>query len=401
MRPVAGDSRDQDRAISSILFLCAPRFETDPRLVEAFARDLASRVTGKLTNAELSIWRDKYQLRSGNLWDERICEAVRLSAVLIVLLTPKWIESEYCRKEYQLFVEEVESNYGAGEYVLVILGKEFENQSRHFDNAQSDVVAGLNKRQYKRANDAAFLRRNPDRRVLLIDEVADDLAGMVERLRGISGQATARTKIDIRRRPSDAESLAHNLSDVDIFAGAEVVIRPPVGNNARPVLAYVAFIERLYVKTEQIRVVFGVQRCFLSIDDGGTGKLLPLENLRIAGRGTMSYVPYRHAQTALTVCVTAAAGSTLGALPMTVAEGENYLSNVALLKSDAQVSDLKAEISISLSTEGLWIEGAEGRISPRTTRKLEVITNILIERDQNAETRGRITRPVPIYERDR
>ncbi len=72
-----------------------------------------------------------------------------------------------------------------------------------------------------------------------------------------------------------------------------------------------------------------------------------------------------------------------------------------MLKADAQVNSLHAELSISLSPEGLWIQGEEGlNISTRTRNKLAAIANVLIERDQNANAAGLIKRSVPISERE-
>ena len=52
---------------------------TDPQLVEAFTSVLEQRVSGKLTNAKLVIWRDVNKIRLGNRWDDRIGEAVKAS----------------------------------------------------------------------------------------------------------------------------------------------------------------------------------------------------------------------------------------------------------------------------------------------------------------------------------
>jgi len=88
--------------------------DTDPQLVEAFTVALEKRVNAKLTNARFMIWRDEEGLRTGDQWAHKLEEAVRSSDILIVLLTPRWIDSDFCRKEYLVF-EEVEAARNVGE----------------------------------------------------------------------------------------------------------------------------------------------------------------------------------------------------------------------------------------------------------------------------------------------
>ena len=66
------------------------------------------------------IWRDEEGLRIGDQWAHKLEEAVRSSDILIVLLTPRWIDSDFCRKEYLVF-EEVEATRNVGEYIVPIL----------------------------------------------------------------------------------------------------------------------------------------------------------------------------------------------------------------------------------------------------------------------------------------
>jgi hypothetical protein len=116
--------------------------DTDPKLVEALTKRLEKRVSGKLTNARFSIWQDVCNLRTGDRWDDRIDDAVRASHVFIILLTPKWYESPYCRKEYQIF-QGVEVDFEVGEYVVPLLARPIDRQVENFDQAQKDVYDSL------------------------------------------------------------------------------------------------------------------------------------------------------------------------------------------------------------------------------------------------------------------
>jgi hypothetical protein len=88
--------------------------KVSPNLITDFTSELEGRVASKLTNARFSIWRDEEGLRTGERWNEKIEAQLRGSHVLIVLLTPQWIGSDYCRKEY-LFFEEIEDSREVGE----------------------------------------------------------------------------------------------------------------------------------------------------------------------------------------------------------------------------------------------------------------------------------------------
>jgi hypothetical protein len=157
--------------------------EIDPDLIEALTARLEKRVTRKLTNASFAIWRDTNNLRTGDRWDERIGDAVRASQVFIVLMTPKWFESAYCRKEYQIF-QQVERGIAVGEYVVPLLAHAVEKQIKRFNREQKAAYEDLNRRQYKKTIAADFLALTKDQREGLIDEIADDIEGMIERLRG-------------------------------------------------------------------------------------------------------------------------------------------------------------------------------------------------------------------------
>jgi hypothetical protein len=77
--------------------------DTDPTLAAALTVELEKRVTARLVNARFAIWRDTKGLRTGARWDATIERAVHESDILIVLLGPRWLDSQYCRKEYAIF----------------------------------------------------------------------------------------------------------------------------------------------------------------------------------------------------------------------------------------------------------------------------------------------------------
>jgi short-subunit dehydrogenase len=79
----------------------------------------------RLANASLKVWGDE-RIRIGAKWNNAIEEELRASHILILLLNPKWIESDYCRKEYTVF-EQTESSRSSADYVAPILIMDVEN----------------------------------------------------------------------------------------------------------------------------------------------------------------------------------------------------------------------------------------------------------------------------------
>jgi hypothetical protein len=93
--------------------------ETDQRLVEALTIELERRVASRLVNDSFVIWRDVKGIRTANFWNPTIEDALQSSDLMIILLTPRWITSDYCRKEYAIF-REIESSEGTTSLVAPI-----------------------------------------------------------------------------------------------------------------------------------------------------------------------------------------------------------------------------------------------------------------------------------------
>ncbi|ESW73472.1 toll/interleukin-1 receptor domain-containing protein [Mesorhizobium sp. C277A] len=156
----------------------------DPDLVEAFTRQLELRVSNKFTNAKFAIWRDTENIRIGERWNAKIESAINSSDIMILLLSPKWVESDYCRKEYLPF-KAVELNKSVGEYVAPLLVREIAGQKKHFTEEQNETVLEIEQRQYVETLAASFVDLTKDQRTSLVEQIADDIAGMVERMRDL------------------------------------------------------------------------------------------------------------------------------------------------------------------------------------------------------------------------
>ncbi|WP_395696944.1 toll/interleukin-1 receptor domain-containing protein [Methylocella sp.] len=112
------------RVLSAFFSYAHHDAETYPDLVKTYTETLERRINARLFGLDVRIWRDVDGVRLGAIWDERIQGAVKAAHVLIVLLSPRWIDSDYCQKEYALF-RQVEPRSGDKGYVACILIRDF------------------------------------------------------------------------------------------------------------------------------------------------------------------------------------------------------------------------------------------------------------------------------------
>jgi formylglycine-generating enzyme required for sulfatase activity len=156
--------------------------QTDPGLINGLTIELEGRVNARLVNGRLTIWRDAERLKVGERWDEAINGELRRANVLIVLLTPRWIGSEYCRKEYALF-EELEGLRRVGQCVVPILARPIgQQQERRLTPEQREIYGRINQRQHFQALATDFLKLTRARRRAEIDKLAAHITGIIEQL---------------------------------------------------------------------------------------------------------------------------------------------------------------------------------------------------------------------------
>jgi hypothetical protein len=157
--------------------------QVDPQIVDAFSSELERRVDAKLVNARFEIWRDEEKLQLGDYWDQSIGSAIDSSHIFVVLLTPKWISSDYCRHEFESF-EKIEAARYSGGYVIPIYARDIERQAKFLEAEQRELLDRLKRIQYQQIISKHFARLSDNERIDLIEGVADPICDMLDRLRG-------------------------------------------------------------------------------------------------------------------------------------------------------------------------------------------------------------------------
>jgi hypothetical protein len=372
---------------------------TYPSLFKDFTTRLEGRVGSRLTNARFAIWRDEGGLRTGELWNDKIETELRRSDVLIVLLTPQWIDSDYCRKEYSIF-EEVEASRAVGQYVAPILALPIDQQKKHFTSQQEDIYARIADRQFFKAIN--FLNLNGARRNSKIENIADDIAGMIDRLRQLQITPPPVGALHQRissARPREFSGRAENYADIDFIRSSEVRVDRAQGDCERGIYAQVDFVERLFIKGSKANIEFGIAHAILSIASADTSKLQQFDGFRLQDADRAAYVSLQDLPAAISVAMYASPGRALAELALPPTNG-NYWSRIATATPEVLTDQLRAELRVSFSPHGLQLLGATSKdASPATTRKIEAIIGVAIAKQERVRHDGRVSRPVPIRER--
>lgn len=152
------------------------------------------------TGDDLEVFVDRESLEWGDLWRERIENALGDVPFFIAIVTPKYVRSAACRKELLAFSGQAESR-GIGKLLLPIL---FIDVAGLHEDSGDEVLAIIARTQY--VNWTKLRLKKPDSSDVL--EAIADLAARLQRLRE---EAASASKTQERR--TDAENF-ESLTDV-------------------------------------------------------------------------------------------------------------------------------------------------------------------------------------------
>jgi TIR domain len=80
-------------------------------LEAALREELADRL-----GSDFALWRDKSQIRFGQVWPDEITEGVQKSAAFLAVVSQNYLDSDWCARERQLFLEQGEEQLKVGRY---------------------------------------------------------------------------------------------------------------------------------------------------------------------------------------------------------------------------------------------------------------------------------------------
>jgi hypothetical protein len=126
-------------------FISYTREKDQYGVVSAFRERLLNELRLRKKSAEIFL--DQAVIASGASFPQSIRDALASANVLIVLLSPAWMESEWCRKELEDFVD-IKSGAGKFPYVLPLLWVKT-NLSEYPNDKIADFLAPLQYRDWR------------------------------------------------------------------------------------------------------------------------------------------------------------------------------------------------------------------------------------------------------------
>ena len=95
------------------------------------------------TGEAFEIFQDREDIKWGNAWEERINGALDGCTFLIAVITPRFLKSAYCRKEFQRFTKR-EKELGRNDLILPLLYMD----TQGLDDPDDKVAVAISSRQY-------------------------------------------------------------------------------------------------------------------------------------------------------------------------------------------------------------------------------------------------------------
>ncbi|MEO8339245.1 MAG: TIR domain-containing protein [Nitrospirota bacterium] len=125
--------------------------DNDDSWVESFATAL-TKVYRKLTGQAPRVFMDRESLVTADIWETKICSALQVSQVLIAVISPSYIQSEWCQREWAMFsqreTEFREQKLLADEQGLIFPILLFPLDRGRFSKHQQDFSAVVKQRQW-------------------------------------------------------------------------------------------------------------------------------------------------------------------------------------------------------------------------------------------------------------
>lgn len=86
------------------VFVSYTRLKDEWSAVTDFRKHFENQLRQKTGNVNLKVFQDKNDIHGGDKFADRLLDELASAKLLLILFSPTWLKSEWCRKEYQLFV---------------------------------------------------------------------------------------------------------------------------------------------------------------------------------------------------------------------------------------------------------------------------------------------------------
>jgi hypothetical protein len=97
---------------------------------------------------ELRIFFDTEDVKGGDDWEHRLLSGIRSARLLLACLSPRYLESEYCAREFVEYLKHELSRVPLGEGIMPVYVSEIDWATNAGNECVSEWVTELRRRQY-------------------------------------------------------------------------------------------------------------------------------------------------------------------------------------------------------------------------------------------------------------
>jgi hypothetical protein len=98
----------------------------------------------KKSGVIITVFQDKRDIRPGDEWETFISEQLKSAKMLLILLSPTWITSKECAKEYEQFLDSM-NQAQARKKIIALLWDQL--KAARLDDAQKSLLSKIEKYQ--------------------------------------------------------------------------------------------------------------------------------------------------------------------------------------------------------------------------------------------------------------
>jgi hypothetical protein len=140
--------------------------DNDDGWITEFIEAIQREHTTQYEPQPFKIFIDNSEIRTMDDWEHRILGGLRNSKLMVVMLSPKYFESEYCRKEWKIYLEYELDKAMQGEGIATLYIQSVSAFEQDTGAEHNDWLMNLRRRQYmdlrKWHYSGSFSLKNPD-----------------------------------------------------------------------------------------------------------------------------------------------------------------------------------------------------------------------------------------------
>ena len=184
-----------------VAFISYAHSDDEDGLISRFRQDLSSAMRAYIGDDDLEIFQDRASIRWGDDWRDRIFGALDEVIIFIPIMSPRFLQSDYCREEAEEFLAR-ERRLGRSDLVLPVRFIEY-GIGRDPTTADS-LLQALERHQYVDWRSLRLAKNSSQKRRVELDRLGQLLAAAVLRAERAASSSETDEPIYMESPPADA-----------------------------------------------------------------------------------------------------------------------------------------------------------------------------------------------------